>query len=29
MLERGSGRIINMVSGSARQDPVAPAGAGG
>jgi NAD(P)-dependent dehydrogenase (short-subunit alcohol dehydrogenase family) len=29
MLERGSGRIINMVSGSARQDPIAPAGAGG
>lgn len=29
MLERGSGRIINMVSGSARLDPVAPAGAGG
>jgi len=29
MLERGSGRVINMVSGSARNDPVAPAGAGG
>jgi NAD(P)-dependent dehydrogenase (short-subunit alcohol dehydrogenase family) len=29
MLERESGRIINMVSGSARQDPIAPAGAGG
>jgi NAD(P)-dependent dehydrogenase (short-subunit alcohol dehydrogenase family) len=29
MLERGSGRIVNMVSGSARLDPVAPAGAGG
>jgi NAD(P)-dependent dehydrogenase (short-subunit alcohol dehydrogenase family) len=29
MLERGSGRIINMVSGSARLDPAAPAGAGG
>jgi NAD(P)-dependent dehydrogenase (short-subunit alcohol dehydrogenase family) len=29
MLERGSGRIINMVSGSARLDPVAPAGDGG
>jgi NAD(P)-dependent dehydrogenase (short-subunit alcohol dehydrogenase family) len=29
MLEQGSGRIINMVSGSARLDPVAPAGAGG
>ena len=29
MLERGSGRIINMVSGSARYDPIAPAGAGG
>ena len=29
MLERGGGRIINMVSGSARQDPIAPAGAGG
>ena len=29
MLERGSGRIINMVSGSARNDPIAPAGAGG
>ena len=29
MLERGSGRIINMVSGSARLDPIAPAGAGG
>lgn len=29
MLEREHGRIINMVSGSARQDPVAPAGQGG
>ncbi len=29
MLARGRGRIINMVSGSARLDPVAPAGAGG
>jgi NAD(P)-dependent dehydrogenase (short-subunit alcohol dehydrogenase family) len=29
MLERGSGRILNMVSGSARHDPPAPAGAGG
>lgn len=29
MLERGSGRIVNMVSGSARLDPIAPAGAGG
>lgn len=29
MLEREGGRIINMVSGSARQDPVAPAGEGG
>lgn len=29
MLERGGGRIINMVSGSARTDPKAPAGAGG
>jgi NAD(P)-dependent dehydrogenase (short-subunit alcohol dehydrogenase family) len=29
MLEREGGRIINMVSGSARQDPIAPAGAGG
>jgi NAD(P)-dependent dehydrogenase (short-subunit alcohol dehydrogenase family) len=29
MLERGSGTVINMVSGSARQDPPAPAGAGG
>jgi NAD(P)-dependent dehydrogenase (short-subunit alcohol dehydrogenase family) len=29
MLERGSGKIINMVSGSARYDPIAPAGAGG
>ena len=29
MLERGSGRIINMVSGSARHDPPGPAGAGG
>lgn len=29
MLERGAGRIINMVSGSARHDPPGPAGAGG
>lgn len=29
MVERGSGRVINMVSGSARLDPIAPAGAGG
>lgn len=29
MLERGEGRIVNMVSGSVRVDPVAPAGAGG
>jgi len=29
MVERGSGRIINLVSGSARIDPRAPAGAGG
>ncbi|MCU1396678.1 MAG: oxidoreductase [Ilumatobacteraceae bacterium] len=29
MLERESGKIINMVSGSARQDPIAPAGLGG
>jgi NAD(P)-dependent dehydrogenase (short-subunit alcohol dehydrogenase family) len=29
MVERGSGRIINMVSGSARLDPPGPAGAGG
>jgi NAD(P)-dependent dehydrogenase (short-subunit alcohol dehydrogenase family) len=29
MLERGSGRIIDMVSGSARLDPPAAAGAGG
>jgi NAD(P)-dependent dehydrogenase (short-subunit alcohol dehydrogenase family) len=29
MIGRGGGRIINMVSGSARQDPVAPAGLGG
>lgn len=29
MAERGSGRIVNMVSGSARHDPTAPAGAGG
>jgi NAD(P)-dependent dehydrogenase (short-subunit alcohol dehydrogenase family) len=29
MLERGRGRIINMVSGSARHDPPGPAGAGG
>jgi len=29
MLERGGGRIVNMVSGSARHDPPGPAGAGG
>ena len=29
MIERGSGRVINMVSASARHDPMAPAGAGG
>jgi NAD(P)-dependent dehydrogenase (short-subunit alcohol dehydrogenase family) len=29
MLERGSGRVINMVSGSARLDPPAPPGEGG
>lgn len=29
MVARGSGRIINMVSGSARLDPIAPAGDGG
>lgn len=29
MVERGSGRVINMVSGSARLDPTAPAGEGG
>lgn len=29
MIERGAGRVINMVSGSARLDPIAPAGAGG
>ena len=29
MRERGGGRIINMVSGSARLDPPGPAGAGG
>jgi NAD(P)-dependent dehydrogenase (short-subunit alcohol dehydrogenase family) len=29
MLERGSGRVINMVSGSARLDPIGPAGEGG
>jgi NAD(P)-dependent dehydrogenase (short-subunit alcohol dehydrogenase family) len=29
MVERGAGRILNMVSGSARIDPRAPAGAGG
>jgi NAD(P)-dependent dehydrogenase (short-subunit alcohol dehydrogenase family) len=29
MIERGTGRIINMVSGSARHDPPGPAGAGG
>lgn len=29
MVERGSGRIVNLVSGSARYDPTGPAGAGG
>jgi NAD(P)-dependent dehydrogenase (short-subunit alcohol dehydrogenase family) len=29
MLERGSGRVINMVSGSAQYDPPGPAGDGG
>jgi NAD(P)-dependent dehydrogenase (short-subunit alcohol dehydrogenase family) len=29
MIERGHGRILNMVSGSARHDPPGPAGAGG
>jgi NAD(P)-dependent dehydrogenase (short-subunit alcohol dehydrogenase family) len=29
MAERGSGRIVNLVSGSARLDPQGPAGAGG
>ena len=29
MVERGSGRIVNMVSGSARLDPPAPPGQGG
>jgi NAD(P)-dependent dehydrogenase (short-subunit alcohol dehydrogenase family) len=29
MIESGGGRIINMVSGSARHDPPGPAGAGG
>ncbi len=29
MIERGAGRILNMVSGSARHDPPGPAGAGG
>jgi NAD(P)-dependent dehydrogenase (short-subunit alcohol dehydrogenase family) len=29
MIERGSGRVINMVSGSARLDPLGPAGEGG
>jgi NAD(P)-dependent dehydrogenase (short-subunit alcohol dehydrogenase family) len=29
MVERGAGRIVNIVSGSARIDPRAPAGAGG
>jgi NAD(P)-dependent dehydrogenase (short-subunit alcohol dehydrogenase family) len=29
MLEHGEGRIINMVSGSARHDPPGPAGEGG
>jgi NAD(P)-dependent dehydrogenase (short-subunit alcohol dehydrogenase family) len=29
MIEQGAGRILNMVSGSARHDPPGPAGAGG
>lgn len=29
MLENGEGRVINMVSGSARHDPPGPAGEGG
>jgi NAD(P)-dependent dehydrogenase (short-subunit alcohol dehydrogenase family) len=29
MVERGSGRIVNMVSASARHDPQGPAGEGG
>ena len=29
MIERGNGTVINMVSGSARLDPPAPAGEGG
>lgn len=29
MLEQGEGRVINMVSGSARHDPPGPAGEGG
>jgi len=29
MIERGRGRVINMVSGSARHEPPGPAGAGG
>jgi NAD(P)-dependent dehydrogenase (short-subunit alcohol dehydrogenase family) len=29
MLERGRGRVVNMVSGSARHEPPGPAGAGG
>ena len=29
MVERGSGRVIDMVSGSARHDPPGPAGDGG
>jgi len=29
MLDKGEGRIINMVSGSARHDPPGPAGEGG
>jgi NAD(P)-dependent dehydrogenase (short-subunit alcohol dehydrogenase family) len=29
MLEQGAGRIVNMVSGSARHDPPGPAGDGG
>ncbi|MCU0310646.1 MAG: SDR family oxidoreductase [Acidimicrobiales bacterium] len=29
MLERGEGKVVNMVSGSARHDPPGPAGDGG
>lgn len=29
MVRQGGGRILNMVSGSARHDPIGPAGAGG